>query len=115
MRALPNMTVVVPADGSATASVIAQAAALDGPVYVRLGRKPTPALPDGLEPPRIGAIQPLREGDDVVSLCCGPHPVFASLAAADEHGPFGARPEREQGRASDAAATNDVHLSDPSA
>lgn len=84
MRALPNMTVVVPADASAAASVIAQTADMDGPVYVRLGRKPTPALPDGLEAPRIGVIQPLLEGDDVVIVGCGPHPVFASLAAAAE-------------------------------
>ncbi len=89
MRALPNMTVVVPADASATASVIAQTTAIDGPVYVRLGRKPTPLLPDRLDPPRIGAIQPLRTGDDVVIVCCGPHPVFASLAAADELGRAG--------------------------
>lgn len=91
MRALPHMTVVVPADAAATASVITQAAALDGPVYVRLGRKPTAALPDGLEAPRIGVIQALREGDDVVIVCCGPHPVFASLAAADELGSAGIR------------------------
>ena len=91
MRALPNMTVVVPADASATASLITQTMAIDGPVYVRLGRKPTPVLPDGLEPPRIGAIQPLREGDDIVIVCCGPHPVLASLAAADELGRAGIR------------------------
>jgi transketolase len=84
MRTLPSMTVVVPADASATASVIRQTGDLEGPVYVRLGRKPTPAVPGGSEPPRIGSIQPLREGDDAVIVCCGPHPVLASLAAADE-------------------------------
>lgn len=91
MRALPNMTVVIPADARATASVVAQIANLDGPVYVRLGRKATPGLPDDLEPPRIGQIQPLRDGGDVVIICCGPHPVLASLAAAEELGRVGIR------------------------
>jgi transketolase len=86
MRALPNMTVVVPADASATASVVEQTASLAGPVYVRLGRKPTPALPGGLEPPRIGQIQELRPGGDVLIVCCGPDPVLASLTAATELG-----------------------------
>jgi transketolase len=86
MRALPKMTVVVPADAPAAASVVAQTAAIDGPVYVRLGRRPSPLLPDDSEPPVIGQIQPLRAGGDVVIVCCGPHPVLASLRAADELG-----------------------------
>lgn len=91
MRCLPNMTVVVPADARATASVVEQTAAIEGPVYVRLGRKPTPVLPENLPPPRIGQIQRLRDGDDVVIVCCGPHPVLASLRAADALGEAGLR------------------------
>jgi len=53
-------------------------------VYVRLGRKPTPGLPGDLPSPRIGEIQPLRDGGEVLIVCCGPHPVFESLAAAAE-------------------------------
>lgn len=89
MRALPHMTVVVPADARATASVVEQAADLDGPLYVRLGRKPTPLLPGDLAPPAIGRIQPLRDGNDVLIVCCGPHPVLASLEAATELGRAG--------------------------
>lgn len=89
MRALAHMTVVVPADAAATASVVEQAADLDGPLYVRLGRGPTPGLPGGQSPPRIGRIQPLRDGDDVLIVCCGPHPVLESLAAAAELGRAG--------------------------
>jgi transketolase len=84
MRALPNMTVVVPADADATASVIEQSLAIEGPVYVRLGRKTTAPLPEGTKPAAIGQIQPLRDGDDVVFVCCGPHPVHAALGAAQE-------------------------------
>jgi transketolase len=83
MRVLPNMTVTVPADAAATEAAIEQAVGLPGPLYLRLGRKPTPALPPTAQPPRIGVAQVLRTGGDVLLVCCGPHPVLASLAAAD--------------------------------
>jgi transketolase len=89
MRTLPHMTVVVPADAAAVASVVDQTADLDGPVYVRLGRRPTPGLPGDPGPPRIGQIQPLRDGGEVLIVCCGPHPVLESLAAAAELGRAG--------------------------
>jgi transketolase len=82
MRALPGMTIVVPADANATVSVVEQSTAIEGPLYVRLGRKATAPLPDGTEPAVIGQIQRLRPGDDVVIVCCGPLPVLAGLDAA---------------------------------
>lgn len=82
MRVLPGMTVVVPADAAATEAIVEQSLNLSGPLYVRLGRRPTPALPAG-PPPVIGQAQTLRVGDDVVLVCCGPYPVLACLAAAD--------------------------------
>jgi transketolase len=84
MRALPGVTIVVPADASATASVVEQSVIIDGPLYVRLGRKATAPLPDDLGPAVIGKIQQLRAGDDVVIVCCGPLPVLAGLSAADQ-------------------------------
>ncbi|HAI87951.1 MAG TPA: transketolase, partial [Firmicutes bacterium] len=44
MRAIPNMTVIVPSDAVQTAWAVNAAAALDGPVYMRLGRAPVPAI-----------------------------------------------------------------------
>jgi transketolase len=47
MRALPNMTVIVPADAAETKSVIDTVADHKGPVYVRLGRAKVPyVMPD---------------------------------------------------------------------
>ena len=47
MRALPNMTVIVPADAAETTSVINTVADHKGPVYVRLGRAKVPyVMPD---------------------------------------------------------------------
>lgn len=81
MRALPEFTVVTPADATATEEAVAQSVDLPGPVYLRLGRKATPALEAG--PTELGRAQRLREGADVAVLACGPHPVLAALAAAD--------------------------------
>jgi len=82
MRVLPGMTVVVPADAAATEAFVEQSLNLTGPLYVRLGRKPTPELP-AAPPPVIGKAQTLRPGDDVVLVGCGPYPVLACLDAAD--------------------------------
>lgn len=83
MRVLPGMTVVVPADAAATEAAVEQSLDLPGPLYVRLGRKPTPPLPPA-PPPVIGRAQVLREGTDAVLACCGPYPVLACLQAAAE-------------------------------
>lgn len=82
LRMLPGMTVVVPADVAATEAFVEQSLGVAGPLYVRLGRKPSPPLP-ACAPPVIGQAQMLRQGEDVVLACCGPYPVLACLAAAD--------------------------------
>ena len=91
MRALPNMTVVVPADAAAVEAVMEQATRLPGPLYLRLGRKATPAVPTA-EPLVIGQVQMLRPGHEVVLVACGPHPVRAALAAAEELAAEGIEP-----------------------
>ncbi|MFE5212409.1 transketolase family protein [Streptomyces sp. NPDC056600] len=83
MRVLPGMTVVVPADAAATEAFVEQSLNVAGPLYVRLGRKPTPELPVAAPPPVIGQAQTLREGGDVVLAACGPYPVLACLTAAE--------------------------------
>ncbi len=84
MRALPGMTVLVPADAAATRALIVQSLDLPGPVYIRLGRKGTPLIqasdPQSL---RIGCAERLRSGDDVAIVACGPLPVMAALNAHD--------------------------------
>ncbi len=44
MRAIPNMTVIVPADAVETRKVIKAVAEYHGPVYVRLGRNKVPTV-----------------------------------------------------------------------
>jgi transketolase len=82
MRALPNMTVLVPADATETARLVTAAAHLPGPVYLRLGRDPVPPVSTG--EPVIGEARELRAGDDVTLVAAGALPVRFAMAAADE-------------------------------
>ncbi|OXM52848.1 transketolase family protein [Amycolatopsis alba] len=84
MRLLPNMTVLVPADGPSTESLLRAGADLPGPVYLRLGRGATPDLPPSAEPVRIGVAQRLRQGADVTVIATGPHPVLAAVETAED-------------------------------
>jgi len=83
MRILPSMTVVVPADAAATEAAVRKTTTLPGPVYLRLGRDPTPALSGAAAPPVIGRAQPLRPGDDLTIVACGPYPVLAAVRASE--------------------------------
>lgn len=82
MRVLPNMTVVVPADGLETEQAIEEAAECRGPVYVRLGRSKVPAvMPDDYKF-RIGKAHAFHIGKDANILSTGIM-VSASLKAMD--------------------------------
>ena len=71
MRAVPNMTVIVPADGVETRQAVLAAAAYDGPVYIRLGRPKVPVLfgEDYEFEIRKGVV--LRDGSDVTLVATG--------------------------------------------
>ena len=82
MRGLPNMTVIVPADDVETRLATQAIAGWPGPVYLRLGRYPTPRLFGPQYTFRVGQPVRLRDGDDVVILATG-HMVAKALEAAD--------------------------------
>lgn len=62
MRALPNMTVLAPADETEAAAMIRWAADHDGPVYLRLARDAVTDVFDSGYEFRIGAPVLLRDG-----------------------------------------------------
>jgi transketolase len=66
MRAMPNLTVVVPADGIEVRQALTAALRRDGPTYLRICRNPTPVLP--LE---FGKVRRLQEGKDLTIAVCG--------------------------------------------
>ena len=82
MRTLPNMTVIVPADGRQTQDLVLQAMQNAGPTYIRLSKNSTPDLPRSA-PTRLGDALTLRRGEDVAVFACGPRPTLAALDAAD--------------------------------
>lgn len=71
MRAVANMTVVVPADAAETKAVIKWAADYVGPVYVRLGRAGVADVtPEGYEF-KPGKAMTLRDGQAATIIACG--------------------------------------------
>lgn len=83
MRALPNMTVIVPADGPETYKAIKVVADYKGPVYVRMGRANVPTITNSDSKFKIGKATVLRDGDDVSLIGCGIM-VARCLMAAEE-------------------------------
>ena len=82
MRALPNMTVLVPCDYNQTVQATKAAAKFVGPVYLRFGRPSVPNFTDPDEPFEIGKIYTLNEGSDVTLVATG-HLVWEALQAAE--------------------------------
>ncbi|NMB42394.1 MAG: transketolase family protein [Firmicutes bacterium] len=71
MRVLPNMMVVVPADGRQTYQAVKAVARYEGPIYLRLGRPKVPqVIPAGLFF-ELGKAQLLKEGKDLAYLAAG--------------------------------------------
>jgi transketolase len=69
MRALPNMTVVVPSDTVAVAKLLPQVAEWPGPVYFRLNRNEVPSINDEASyAPQIGKAIAQRPGSDVTLI-----------------------------------------------
>jgi transketolase len=81
MRAVPNMTVIVPADGIETALAIEAVAAFNGPVYVRLGRNKVQTIFDDSYSFSIGKGVQLRAGTDLTFVGTGLMTAQALLAA----------------------------------
>lgn len=71
MRAIPNMTVIVPADGPETKKAIRAVAAYKGPVYVRLGRNKVPSVFSDDSPFEIGKGSEVVAGSDMTFVTTG--------------------------------------------
>lgn len=81
MRSIPNMTVLVPADGVEAEKMIFAAAEFNGPMYVRLGRSAVPTLFGEDYNFKIGKGVVLKEGNDATIIACGMMVNEAILAA----------------------------------
>lgn len=81
LRLLTNLTLIVPSDPWETEQAIRAAAAMDGPVFVRVSRMPVPAIVRKNPRFEIGKAEILREGDDLAIIANGVM-VHRAIAAA---------------------------------
>lgn len=83
MRMLPHMTVINPGDAEEARKAVIEAAKLDGPVYLRFGRAPTPVFTTVQTPFAIGRANILWESKDpkVAIFSTGSMTYTALLAA----------------------------------
>jgi transketolase len=71
MRALPEMTVIVPADANEIVKWVPVLAEYEGPVYFRLSRSASLPVHEANVAPRIGVAIPLRAGTDLTIIAAG--------------------------------------------
>lgn len=82
MRAMPNLTVLVPSDSMEAKKMIPLMAEHNGPVYIRLSRAEMPVIFDESHKIEIGKGVVVRDGSDVTIIANG-HMLSRSLEAAD--------------------------------
>jgi transketolase len=83
--AQPNFVVLYPSDAVAMERLIAEAAAHQGPVYIRTTRPKTPVIYGNDEPFPIGGLKVVRRGkDDVATVIGAGITLFEALEAYDE-------------------------------
>jgi len=81
MRAIPGLTVMLPADGYQTEALTRALATHTGPVYVRMGRGAVPDVYNSNPPFTLGKANILRQGKDLSLIACG-EMVYPALEAA---------------------------------
>jgi transketolase len=82
MRAMPNLTVLVPSDSMEAKKMIPLMAEHNGPVYIRLSRAEMPVIFAESHKVEIGKGVVVRDGTDVTIMANG-HMLSRSLEAAD--------------------------------
>jgi len=83
LRALPNMTLIVPADYNQTRLATIAACRKNGPVYIRFGRSAVPEFTTANDKFEIGKADIISEGTDVAIVANGLM-VWQSILAAQE-------------------------------
>jgi len=81
MRAMPDMTVLAPADAIEGEAILRWATEFQGPVYLRLARDASPNVFDEAYRFAPGKTISLREGSDVLLISTGPQSIRCLKAA----------------------------------
>jgi transketolase len=88
--AQPNFVALYPSDAVSTERLIAEAAATQGPVYIRTSRPKTPVIYDNKEQFPIGGLKVVRKSDkDTATVIGAGVTLFEALKAHDELKSYG--------------------------
>jgi transketolase len=82
MRAMPKMTVVVPADYNQAYRATAESYERDEPMYMRFGRPATPIVYEDIPETLGSGVDVVREGKDISLIATG-HMVWRAMEAAE--------------------------------
>ena len=83
LRAMPNMTILVPSDSIEAKKMIPLIAEHEGPVYIRISRAEMPIIYDENHRVEIGKGVVVHDGNDVAIVANG-HMLSRSLEAAEQ-------------------------------
>ena len=83
LRALPNFTILVPADFEQTRKAVKASYSIDGPVYIRFGREKVPSVTSQEDSFEVGRAQVMAGGDDCTCIAMG-QMVSEALLAHDQ-------------------------------
>jgi transketolase len=83
LRALPNMTILAPADAEEMARAVRATLGHNGPVYIRVAKGHDPVVTTERGDFRIGCAVPMRDGHDALIVTTGVG-LQVCLAAADQ-------------------------------
>lgn len=83
MRAIPNMTVLSPADANETAGAVRAMVKIDGPCYIRLNRNDYENVTEEGKAFTVGVPSILKEGTDIAVFATG-YMVGLAMKAAKE-------------------------------
>jgi transketolase len=85
MRAMPRMTVIVPADYNQAYRATLESYEREEPMYMRFGRPATPIVYENIPDSLGGGVEVLREGKDISLIATG-HMVWRAMEAAESLG-----------------------------
>ncbi len=72
MGSIPNMTVLAPCDPNQLSFYLEEALNINGPTYIRIGKKGEPVITSEVSKIRIGKSNIIKEGNDFLILGIGP-------------------------------------------
>lgn len=87
LRALPGITIFAPCDTNELRAIMRKALELDGPAYIRIGKKGEPRIYESVPEICVGRIEKILSGNDITIMSAGtmmPEALLAAKILADD-------------------------------